>query len=178
MSISATEPGLIPGRECGSCVSCCCFFTIAELDKPAGKLCDHSCPGGGCDIYPERPRACRIFQCGWRSWDEVPEDWRPDRTGFVLGGRLTPGGFLAVTADPALPDSWRAEPYLSRLRLWARRADEIGSQVVVFIEKRVIVLRPGGEEDLGVIAPDEVLLRDEKGLIRKIPRAQAVGGRS
>ena len=83
-----------------------------------------------------------------------------------------PGRFLSVTADPALPDSWRAEPYYGQLLAWARQAPALGSQVVVFIEKRVIVLRPEGEEDLGEVAPDEVLIRDETGRIRKVPRGE------
>jgi len=161
---------LIEGRDCGPCVSCCCFFTIAELDKPAGVLCGHSMPGGGCDDYLNRPKACRVFHCSWRSWGEVPEDWRPDRTGFVLGGTLAAGRYLAVTADPARPFAWRDPLYYPKLQEWARRAAEIGSQLVVFIEKRVIVLRPEGEEDLGMVAPDEVLVSDEAGRIRKVPR--------
>ena len=164
---------MIGGRECGSCVSCSSFFTIAELEKPAGVLCTHSCPGGGCDIYPDRPKACRIFHCSWRSWDAVPEDWRPDRTGFVLGGNLAPGRYLAVTADPARPFAWRDPAYYTQLMVWAEEAAEIGSQLVVFIEKRVIVLRPEGEEDFGVVAPEEILISDENGRIRKILRAEA-----
>lgn len=163
---------LIAGRECGPCVSCCCFFTIAELDKPAGKLCNHSMPGGGCDIYPDRPRACRVFHCAWRSWDAVPDDWRPDVTGFVLGGTLAPGRYLAVTADPERPFSWREPAYYPQLQAWAKQAAGIGSQLVVFIGKRVIVLRPEGEEDLGVIAPDEVLVSDAQGRIKKISREE------
>lgn len=165
MSIFATED-----RSCGPCISCCVFFTIAELDKPAGDVCANLKPGGGCRIYPDRPNACRVFHCSWRSWDEVPDDWRPDETGFVLGGKLAPGRYLAITADPARPFSWRDPAYLPTLQGWARRAAEIGSEVVVFIEKRVIILRDGGEEDLGVIAPDEVLVSDGRGRIRKVPR--------
>jgi hypothetical protein len=160
----------VAGRECGSCVSCCCFFTIAELNKPAMVLCSHSMPGGGCDNYPNRPNACRVFYCAWRCWDAVPDDWRPDRTGFVLGGRLMPGRFLSVTADPARPYAWREEPYYSQLMEWARQAPELESQVAVFVEKRVIVLLPDGEQDLGVIGPDEVVIKDETGRIRKVPR--------
>ena len=162
---------LIEGRGCGPCVSCCCFFTIAELNKPAGVLCRHSTETG-CEIYPDRPNACRVFHCGWRSWAEVPEDWRPDLTGFVLGGTLAPGRYLAVTADPKHPDSWRDPAYYPRLLTWARRAAEIGSHVVVFVEKRVIVLRPEGERDLGNIAPDEVLVADDRGSITKIQRTK------
>jgi len=161
---------LIEGRGCGPCVSCCCFFTIAELDKPAGTLCRHS-TASGCEIYADRPNACRVFHCGWRSWDEVPDGWRPDLTGFVLGGNLLPGRYLAVTADPQRPDSWRDPAYYPVLQGWAKRAAAIGSHVVVFIEKRVIVLTPDGETDLGIIAPDEVLVADERGNITKIRRA-------
>ena len=161
---------LIEGRGCGPCVSCCCFFTIAELDKPAGVLCRHF-TDAGCDIYADRPNACRVFHCGWRSWAEVPDDWRPDLTRFVIGGTLTPGRYLAVTADPRHPDAWRDPAYLPVLRGWAKRAVKIGSHVVVFIEKRVIVLRPDGERDLGIIAPDEVLVADDAGNITKIRRA-------
>ena len=161
---------LVGGRECGSCVSCCSFFTIAELNKPAGVLCSHSMPGGGCDIYADRPSACRVFFCAWRCWDAVPDDWRPDRTGFVLGGRLLPERFLSVTADPTRPYAWREEPYYPQLMEWARQAPAQKSQVVVFVEKRVIVLLPEGELDLGVIAADEVVIRDEKGQIRKVKR--------
>ena len=168
MSIFVTN--LIGGRECGSCVSCCSCFTIAELDKPAHVLCSHSVPGGGCDIYPDRPNSCRVFYCAWRSWDAVPDDWRPDRTGFVIGGKLAPGSSLTVTADPARPFSWREEPYYSQLVEWGRQAPAQDSQVAVFVEKRVIMLLPEGELDLGVIGPDEVVVKDEKGRIRKALR--------
>jgi len=161
---------LIDGRDCGPCVSCCSFFAIAELAKPAGLLCSHS-TDHGCTIYADRPKACRVFYCAWRCWSEVPEDWRPDRTGFVLGGRLAPQSFLSVTADPARPEDWRDPAYYPILQGWAKRAAEIGSQVVVFVEKQVIVLKPEGEVDLGIIAPDEVLVADERGNITKIHRA-------
>jgi hypothetical protein len=35
----------------------------------------------------------------------------------------------------------------------------------------VIVLKPEGELDLGIVAPDEVLISDGRGSISKIPRA-------
>jgi len=170
MSNSDLLPGLIPDRVCGSCVSCCSFFTIAELNKPAGSLCRHSRSGGGCDIYDERPRACRIFFCAWRCWNEVPEDWRPDKTGFVLGGRLMPRRFLSVTTDPLLPESWRAEPYFSQLKIWARQAAGMLSEVVVFSGKRVILLRPESEVDFGEVAADEVLIQDPDGHVAKVKR--------
>ncbi len=162
---------LIDGRDCGPCVSCCSFFTITELGKPAGVLCSHS-TDHGCTIYADRPKACRVFYCAWRCWQEVPADWRPDRTGFVLGGRLAEQSFLSVTVDPASPEGWRVEPYYSTFRQWARDGAATGSPVVVFIGSRVIVLEPEGERDLGEVAPDEVLIRSPEGHIRKAPRVR------
>jgi hypothetical protein len=42
--------------------------------------------------------------------------------------------------------------------------------VVVFIASRVIVLDPEAERDLGEVGPDEVLIREASGQIRKVPR--------
>jgi hypothetical protein len=160
---------IIESRDCGPCVSCCSFFTIAELAKPAGVLCGHS-TDHGCTIYADRPKACRVFYCAWRCWDAVPETWRPDQTGFILGGRLAAQNFLSVTADPARPEAWRAEPYYSMLRQWARDGALVGSSVAVFIGSRVIVLGAEGELDLGEVGVDEVLVRGPDGQIRKAPR--------
>jgi hypothetical protein len=172
MSAPSVPSELIAGRECGSCVSCCSFFSIAELGKPAGLLCSHSCPGGGCDTYETRPNACRVFFCAWRCWDRVGEDWRPDRTGFILGGRLRPGEFLSITVDPALPQAWRDPSRLPQLRAWAREAALIESHVVVFVGARVIQLAEAeaGDVDFGEIGPDEVLIKEPGRGFRKVPR--------
>lgn len=155
------EPGTLPDRLCGSCVSCCSFFAIPALAKPAGKLCDHSMAGGGCDRYDTRPSACRIFFCAWRCWDKVPLDWRPDRTGFILGGQLARGRFLSVTIDPARPGAWRMLDYYRQLKQWAIEAAAIGSQVAIFEGSRVFIIQPNEDLDLGEISPEEVLIAEQ-----------------
>ena len=163
-------PELLADRGCGTCVACCRDFAIAELDKPAGHLCAHSGEEGLCRIYEDRPPACRVFFCAWRSWAAVPDDWRPDRTGFVLGGRLAPGRYLSVTTEPSRPDAWSVEPYRSQLRLWAGEAERVESLVVVFSGRRVIQLLPEGAIDHGEIEPGAVLVRGGDGRLTKRSR--------
>ncbi len=72
-------------RQCGECVACCKILEINQpnLRKPANALCPH-CTGTGCGIYPERPDACRTWNCMWRKVSKLPDEWRPDRIGVVF----------------------------------------------------------------------------------------------
>lgn len=68
-------------RECGECKACCVVFHIDELDKPAGKKCEHLC-ARGCSRYDDRPATCRAYRCAWL--DGFGDDeMRPDRSGIV-----------------------------------------------------------------------------------------------
>jgi hypothetical protein len=88
-------------RQCGPCTACCVELKIVapELTKPAHTPCPHL--GQGCGIYEARPAVCRQFLCGWRLFDDMGEDWRPDRSG-VMSLRWAPD---------ELPAAWRAAPY-------------------------------------------------------------------
>jgi len=61
-----------------------------------------------------------VFSCLWLLDEQLGEDWRPDRAGFVLyldeGGRR-----MLVHVDPDRPDAWRRQPYANVLGQWARR---------------------------------------------------------
>jgi hypothetical protein len=74
---------LVRTRACGDCKVCCVVTTIDDpaIQKASGAACRHSL-GGGCDIYETRPDVCRTFYCGWRQSKNIPEDWRPDRSGI------------------------------------------------------------------------------------------------
>ena len=48
-----------------------------------------------------RPPVCRQFLCGWRLFEEMGDDWRPDLSG-VLALRKAPD---------ELPPAWRTAPY-------------------------------------------------------------------
>jgi hypothetical protein len=161
---------MIKDRECGDCRSCCVLFAIRELEKPAGRACVNLRTQGGCKIYTDRPSACRVFYCGFMTWQEVPRDWRPDQTGFVVGGRLERGTFLSITVEPDRPDIWRSEPYYGKIKEWSVRAVTLGSHVAVFKGARAVIVRPDQDIDLGVIGPDEVIVADHRGQVKKVKR--------
>jgi hypothetical protein len=89
-------------RTCGPCTACCVELKIdvPELRKRARVPCPHL-TASGCGIYEGRPPVCRHFLCGWRLFDELDDDWRPDLSG-VLALRKAPD---------ELPAAWRGAPY-------------------------------------------------------------------
>ena len=84
----AKEWSLVPDRSCGTCVVCCYVPSIdtPELKKPAGLVCQN-CNGKGCGIYETRPPVCRSYYCGWWYFAELRDDWRPDKSGVLIGTR-------------------------------------------------------------------------------------------
>jgi hypothetical protein len=89
-------------RTCGPCNACCVELKIdvPELRKKARVPCQHL-TAAGCGIYAGRPPVCQQFLCGWRLFEDMSGDWRPDRSGV-----------LAMRKAPAeLPATWRSAPY-------------------------------------------------------------------
>jgi hypothetical protein len=69
-----------------------------EIDKEAGRYCQHCLPGKGCGIYETRFEVCRGFLCGWRRVPQLGEAWRPDKSGILM-----------LTQEVAkLPEAYRA----------------------------------------------------------------------
>jgi hypothetical protein len=56
-----------------------------RLEKPRGIVCQHCTSGKGCAIYATPPKECRDYECGWLAHDDIPNELRPDRCGFILG---------------------------------------------------------------------------------------------
>jgi hypothetical protein len=88
VAVQESERKLVPGRSCGNCVVCCYVLNIdaPELKKPPGTICSN-CSGKGCRIYAARPTVCQEYYCGWWYAAELGEDWRPDKSGVVIGTR-------------------------------------------------------------------------------------------
>ena len=87
-------------RRCGPCTVCCTELKIPQLRKEARVPCQHLI-ASGCGIYAERPNVCREFLCGWRLFEEMGDDWRPDLSG-VMALRWAPD---------QLPAAWKTAPY-------------------------------------------------------------------
>jgi hypothetical protein len=76
---------LVPGRDCDGCTECCHALSIdaPTLTKPNGINCPNNC-GSGCTVYAVRPNVCRDWYCAWRMSETLGDEWRPDRSGFIV----------------------------------------------------------------------------------------------
>ncbi len=149
-----------PGRECGDCTLCCKVMAIEQLAKPVSAWCPHCKPGHGCRIYPERPDECHSFNCMWLVNDRLDERWRPSKSKLVL---TTSDDGIEVRCDPGFPDAWRKEPFRSEIREWAVSGETHDVTVVVVIGQRMILVTPDREFDLGIVGPDQRIVRELEG---------------
>ena len=173
---SNAVPTLVPGRACGSCTLCCKVLGIAELQKPKGQWCLHCSPGRGCRIYDDRPAGCRSFHCSWRLQPELGPEWKPDRSKIVL---CDEDGGIAAYVDPGFPSAWRSSPYLGALKALSAQALALGRRaVIVVIGRRMIVLLPDKEVDLGEVGKNQQVRieRRQHGFHACLVDAPATGG--
>ena len=147
-------------KSCGDCTLCCKVMAIEELAKPVSRWCPHCKPGRGCLIYGDRPAECRSFSCLWLVNELLDECWKPNRSRFVL---TTSEDGIEVRCDPGFPDAWRKEPYRSEIREWAISGETHDVTVVVTIGQKMILVTRDREFDLGVVRPDERIVRELEG---------------
>ena len=152
------EPSV--GKACGDCTLCCKVMAIEELAKPLSAWCPHCKPGHGCLIYPNRPGECRTFSCLWLVNDRLDHRWMPSKSKFVL---TTSEDGIEIRCDPGFPDAWRKEPYRSEIREWAVSGETHDVTVVVMTGQKMILVTPDREFDLGVVQPDERIVREIEG---------------
>jgi hypothetical protein len=92
---------------------CCSALEIADLQKPAGPLCRHN-TGCACVIYAQRPQVCRDFECEWLMSRDLPQRFRPDRTGVILMEDADVDEYRAV-CSPSRPLAWREPQVFAHL---------------------------------------------------------------
>jgi hypothetical protein len=126
-------------RSCGDCNVCCVALKIElpELPKEAGTPCPHLA-GKGCGIYASRPTLCQQFLCGWRLFEDMDDDWRPDRSGVLAMQK----------GQDQLPLAWRKAPYGVLLVITggedAIRRPALAEYVARLIARRIpVYLSPG-----------------------------------
>jgi len=148
------------GRECGECTLCCKVLALEEPAKPASSWCPHCKPGHGCRIYANRPAECRAFSCLWLVNDLLDQHWKPSKSRLVL---TTSEDGIEVRCDPGFPDAWRKEPFRSEIQQWAVFGEARDLTVIVIIGDRIILIAPDREFDLGIVQPDERIVRELEG---------------
>jgi hypothetical protein len=95
-------------EHCGTCSRCCKILPLA--DQPEGKDCKDCKPGSGCQIYADRPKVCRDFECVWlqshtqRTNQGLPLSLRPDKCDVLMQPTATGRGLVLRT----LPEHWGA----------------------------------------------------------------------
>ena len=149
------------GRNCDGCTLCCKVMSIYELEKPQGKWCRHCTVGVGCSIYGSRPTECRQFLCGYRLRPEFSEEWKPSRCKIVVTSEVI-GNDITFHVDPSHPEAWRREPFYSYMKQQAEAAPLERRQVLVMIGKRVIMILPDRDVDLGDVGDDELIVTGER----------------
>jgi hypothetical protein len=135
-------------------------MAIEELAKPVSAWCPHCKPGRGCLIYADRPAECRTFSCLWLVDDQLNPHWKPNKSKLVL---TTSEDGIEVRCDPGFPDAWRKEPFRSEIHQWAVSSETLDMTVVVIVGQKMILVAPDREFDLGVVEPDERIVRELEG---------------
>ena len=71
------------------------------------------------------------------------------------------GQWVVVQVDPAYPTRWREEPYYSQIKNWSKLGVDNNVRVLVFIKKRLTVVFPNKELDLGEFDPGDHIMAGE-----------------
>ncbi len=139
------------GRSCGACALCCKLIGINELNKPQNQWCPHCLRHSGCKIYNSRPNECRTFNCDWLVNTKIGDEWQPMRSKMVLhlvvDGNMSK---LVIHVDSGSPLAWQKEPYYGQIKTWAQNIEKQNGLVNIYIGKRVIVVLPNKDVDLGI----------------------------
>ena len=144
-------------KSCGPCGLCCKVFAVEELKKPMGVMCAHyGGAGRGCTIHPDRPHACRSFECVWLMDPDMPHRFRPDQTRVVLD-QDPDGSRLIARCDPANPQAWRRNPMYAALKGYAAETWGTGKLVLAVAGRRTWVIAPHEDVDLGEVDPAALL---------------------
>ncbi len=159
-----SDSAAAPTRSCGSCTLCCKVYDVPPIDnKPGGVWCKHCKPGRGCGIWDSRPQFCRDFHCNWITNLSLGDEWRPDRSKFVMNYQHSRGVF-GVVLDPGSPGAWRKEPYYSVLKALAGWLAGERHILQVVLNKEVTVVTPDREFPLGVVNGEMMIRwRERKG---------------
>ncbi|MGA2894952.1 MAG: hypothetical protein ABSE22_18965 [Xanthobacteraceae bacterium] len=164
-------------RSCGSCALCCKLLGLLDSGK-MGRWCPHCLKSSGCGIYDSRPEVCRTFNCVWLTDAEFGDEWQPTRSKIVICHvRYGETRNLVFHVDPGWPLSWREEPYYSQLKQFARNGLENNGITTVNVGKRVFVILPNKDVNLGICNVDDQISIKEVGdgatrdlEVSKVPR--------
>lgn len=106
---------------------------------------------------------------GHRRLPNIDDRWKPSKAKFLINFEDA-NQRIVIHADPARGDAWRAEPFISTLRVWARRSLDAGGMLMVWTGQRATIVLPDREIELGHVRDDQFIVR----VPRMTPRGPAV----
>jgi hypothetical protein len=131
---------------CQDCDGCCRVFEVKDVAKAFGETCKHLGPtlfGHGCQIYNERPDACKRYVCLWLDSqrrpevESLPEALRPNVSKVVLGWPWgTDRETLFVYPYPGHETAWQYGAVAKYLKMVIDRGAKV---VVVSGNKRIAI---------------------------------------
>jgi hypothetical protein len=92
--------------------------------------------------------------------DLLDQQWKPSKSTLVL---TTSEDGIEIRCDPGFPDAWRKEPFRSEIHEWAVSGETHDVTVVVIVGQKMTLITPDREFDLGVVRPDERIVRELEG---------------
>ena len=66
---------------------------------------------------------------------------------------------IEIRCDPGFPEAWRKEPYGAEIHEWAVSGEDHDVTIVAIVGQRIILVTPDQEFDLGLLRPDERIVR-------------------
>ncbi len=148
---------LVPGRSCEGCTMCCKLMEVDVLAKPRAHWCPHCDQKRGCTIYEARPDPCRTFYCGYRKVPALDDRWKPSKAKFLVNYE-SDNNRIVIHVDPARTGAWRAEPYYSAIKDWAKNAVRQNGMVIVWTGDTATAVLTGRDKDLGRVRDDQILV--------------------
>ena len=98
---------LIIKKSCGSCTKCCEGWLAADIkghNMYPGKPCFFVEIDKGCTIYKDRPKdPCVEFSCGWKEIEDMPDEFKPEKSGVIVVSKNRLNGYIVLTKAPNNP---------------------------------------------------------------------------
>ena len=141
---------------CGDCTMCCRVFAIAQLQKSAGKWCQHCDIGKGCKVYDDRPAVCIDFECLWlmsqTEGEPMPPEFRPDRCKVVFTGTTDPQ-IIAANTMPGMSNAWRNGIVRDLINHMVKGGFRIAAGVMA--SRTMTMIDKNGERTVELSEPDQ-----------------------
>jgi Fe-S-cluster containining protein len=156
LNIATDEKGVVINfdknitRTCGTCVACCIWTEIKEINKPSMVPCQHLKEGAvagkssqNCTIYEGKPAACKEYFCSWIAGYGEEED-QPNRCGVLIDPQVTAKYGLVLFAR----DLWPGATEMSMGRRAIKRISEEMNLVAIVTDDSIGFKRMEGPKEL------------------------------